>query len=173
MMVSNRQPLVAMEIVFILLATGWFIQRMTGTRYYINLTRSEPIGIYRLIPGDVRRLKTGDLVIMDVPRQARRYIYGRRWLREGWPLLKNIGAVAGDTYCITDSTVRINGQYLGPVFRTDGQGRELPRLRGTFQVEAGQFLPVSVDHAQSFDGRYFGAVSCGLIRGRAIAVLTF
>ena len=39
--------------------------------YYINLSRSVPLGLYRIIPPD--DLRAGDLVILDQPQGAHSY----------------------------------------------------------------------------------------------------
>jgi conjugative transfer signal peptidase TraF len=117
-------------------------------------------------------LHAGDLVIMDLPEQAKPYVYGRLWLQPGWPLLKNVGAVAGDEYQITAAAITVNGKNCGPVFAVDGRGRALPRLRGCFKVIDGYFLPLST-FSRSFDGRYFGTAPLKLIRGKAIPILIF
>jgi conjugative transfer signal peptidase TraF len=140
--------------------------------YYLNLSNSEPLGIYLLTPfrGDP---KTGELVILDVPAQARPYIYGRGWLPEGGRLLKNIGAVPGDQVIISNDGIVINHQYIGPVFDQDSQGKPLPKLRGSFRIKPGYFLPIATAIPNSFDGRYFGPVPLRLIVGKAKPVLIF
>jgi type IV secretory pathway protease TraF len=160
-MITGKQLPLVVALVLSLFLVGWLFELNSQPKYYLNLTRSEPLGIYQLAPCNVRQLRVGDLVIMDVPRQTRQYVYGRRWLRRGWPLLKNVGAVAGDEYQVTATAIAVNDAYIGPVFMAD------------FQVKAGQFLPLSTHIRQSFDGRYFGAVPCSLIRGKALPVLTF
>jgi conjugative transfer signal peptidase TraF len=140
--------------------------------YYLNLSNSEPWGIYRLylFQGD---LKTGELVIMDVPAQARPYVYGRGWLPEGGRLLKNIGAIPGDQVMIKNDRFMINQKYIGPVFDQDSQGNPLPKLRGSFRIKPGYFLPIATMIPNSFDGRYFGPVPLRLIVGKAKPVLIF
>lgn len=140
--------------------------------YYINFSNSEPLGIYRLIPFD-GSLKRGDRVVMKPPKQALPYIYGRCWLPDGWLLIKNVGALPGDSLLISDKAIYINGQFTGPVSQHDSQGMPLPRLRGCFKIDRGLFLPISTYIPNSFDGRYFGPVPFGLIRGKAILLFRF
>jgi conjugative transfer signal peptidase TraF len=140
--------------------------------YYLNLSNSEPWGIYRLTPFD-GHLVTGELVIMEVPVQARPYVYGRGWLKEGGSLLKGIGAVPGDQVMITSGGILINQHYFGPVFKQDSQGKPLPELRGSFRIQPGYFLPLATAIPNSFDGRYFGPVPLRLIVGKAKPVLIF
>jgi conjugative transfer signal peptidase TraF len=139
---------------------------------YLNLSDSEPWGIYRLTPFD-GHVFIGELVIMEVPVPARPVVYGRGWLPEGGLLLKSIGAVLGDQVMIANDAIFINQQYSGPVYHQDSQGKPLPELRGSFRIQPGYFLPLATAIPNSFDGRYFGPVSLRLILGKAKPVLIF
>lgn len=110
---------------------------------------------------------------MTVPVKAQSYIYGRGWLPEGWGLLKTVGAIPDDTYCITGKELTVDGAFVGPVFESDSKGLPLPRLRGCRKVEVDHFLPVATHIKQSFDGRYFGTVSNSEIKALAVPVFTF
>ena len=110
---------------------------------------------------------------MQVPVQARPYVYGRGWLPNGGLLLKNLQALPGDLVSITNDRIMINQQYYGPVFSKDSQGRPLPELRGLFRIQPGYFLPLATAVPDSFDGRYFGPVPLWLIMGEAKPVLLF
>ena len=144
---------------------------------YLNLSASEPRGIYQLMPSDSNLpdcyLFRGELIIMKVPVQARPYVYGRYRLPDGGLLLKNIGALPGDLVSITNGRIMINQQYYGPVYSKDSQGRPLPEFRGSFRIRPGYFLPLATAVPNSFDGRYFGPVSLRLIVGEAVPVLLF
>ncbi len=156
--------------VFILLSLQ--IAGLQPPKYYLNLSRSMPLGVYKFIPfnGD---LKVEDLVIFDVPQQARPYVYGRGWLPKGWLLIKKVGALPGEKVTITNDSIKIRDVYVGPVFETDTEGKPLPRLRGSFIIPENHFLPIATYIQNSFDGRYFGPVSKTLIRGKAIPIVTF
>lgn len=165
--IKCKWPLVLMAML-----SGLFIAARFGpeTGYYINYTASVPVGLYRMLPAD-DRVKLGELVFMEVPEHARPYAYGRGWLPEGALLIKRVGGVPGDKYAITDTGLSINGRFIGPVFEQDREGKPLPKKRGTWRIKQGYFLPVATGVENSFDGRYFGAVPVGLIRGKAIPVL--
>jgi conjugative transfer signal peptidase TraF len=145
---------------------------LVGKIYWLNLANSEPRGLYRLekLSGAAKR---GEMVIMKVPASFRHYVYGRRWLPEGWSLFKHVGAVPGDVYCVTDSSLTINGIYVGPVHPADSSGLPLPRQEGCRIVPDRHFLPVAVRSQNSFDGRYMGPVDVSEIRGIAKPILTF
>ncbi len=162
-----------------LVVTGFLVfflvLQLAGSRppqYYLNLSKSMPLGVYKLIPFD-GDLKTGESVILEVPEPARPYIYGRGWLPQGWLLIKTVGALPGDKVTITDDAIKIKDVYIGPVFDTDTEVRPLPRLRGSINIPEKHFLPIATYIRNSFDGRYFGPVPFDLIRGKAVPVITF
>jgi len=142
-----------------------------GRLFWVNMTESEPRGLYRLqgLTGSISR---GDLVLMEIPAPYHGYVYGRHWIPNGWPLIKHVGAVAGDTFCVDDSGFTVNGVRLGPVFRIDQEGLPLPRIEGCQTVPVGSFLPVALGTERSFDGRYLGPVAVSYIRGRLSPVFT-
>lgn len=111
-------------------------------RFYLNLSNSEPVGLYQKIPFE-GCLNIGELVFMEVPAGSRPYIYGRGWLPKGWPLLKNVGALVGDRVTISNEAVTINDSYAGPVYETDRNGAPLPRLRGEMYIPAAHFFPIA------------------------------
>ena len=154
------------------LATLQMIGSLLGEIFWLNLTDSEPMGLYRLekFEGSIRR---GELIVMSVPTEFHQYVYGRHWLPEGWSLFKHVGAVPGDVYCVTASSLTINGVTIGPVYAADAAGLPLPRLRGCRRVPAGHFLPVAVGTDRSFDGRYMGPVKVSAIKGIARPIVTF
>lgn len=140
-------------------------------RYWLNLSDSVPMGLYRLekFHGEA---KLGELVVMNVPHQSLPYIYGRGWLPEGWMLFKQVGGIPGDTVCVFDFYFTINGMEQGPVYSTDHEGLLLPRLRGCRKVPAGHFFPVATGKENSFDGRYMGPVEVSAIAGVANPLFT-
>lgn len=138
-----------------------------GPRLVLNTTGSEPRGVYWLSAPTGAQLKRATLVAMTVPEAFRALIKERHWTRPGVPLLKNVGAVAGDTVCVANGTLSINGRAVVPVMSRDSQGRPLPQLRGCRQLAAGYFLPLSTYVPNSFDGRYMGQQPVSLIQGVA------
>jgi len=123
------------------------------------------MGFYLKV-SDETSLKAGDLVILKVPKAMNPYVYGRHWLKEGAPLLKTVYALPGDTYVINNEAVFVNGEYIGEIFDEDSSGLPLPKIRGSFTVKEGYFLPIAARFPNSFDGRYFGEVSKKFIIAR-------
>jgi len=164
-------------MVFFIMASGGMLlllsYSVTNTPkkiFYINLSASFPRGIYLIQKFQSSDIKPGVAVIFDPPTAARPLIYGRGWLPSGWPLIKDVGAVSGDTYTVAGGCFCINGRYVGQVFNQDTEGKPLPVIKGTETVKPGEFLPVSTHIPHSFDGRYFGPVAMAAIRGKAIPV---
>lgn len=141
-----------------------------GVPLLINTTASEPRGIYRV--AERSAYTRGMLVVLPVPASVATLVTDRGWLARGVPLIKGVGAVAGDRVCITDEAVMVNGNTVGPVYASDSNGRPLPVVRGCESVPAGEFWPLSAYALKSFDGRYMGAQPVSAILGEAVPVWT-
>jgi conjugative transfer signal peptidase TraF len=160
-----------MTLLGIPLSTAAF--KRFGPPLLINGTPSEPLGVYRLIAHEAREYRRGMYVVFPVPEGVRPLVYGRGWLKHGVPFLKELVGLAGDQVCVTSQALRINGQYVGPVYAQDSDGRPLPKRYGCFVVQAREFLAASRYLKNSFDGRYFGALPIETITGEARPVWTF
>lgn len=171
--IRDERVLRRMAAVLLLLAALHLLDIRFPRVFWINLTDSEPIGLYRLYQVNREWVGRGEMVIMEVPEEFRHYIYGRGWLPKGWPLLKHVGAVAGDSYCVENGRFIVNGHYVGPVYRSDQEGKPLPKLEGCREVPAGYFLPVATHIPRSFDGRYMGCIELSAIQGVARPLFTF
>lgn len=163
-------------IVLTVFATMGMAATYVRPHYFINASSSLPYGIYH-----VKKpcgFNKGDIVIFKPPEAAAELINRRQWLPKSWPLLKHIGAVAGDTYCVKSLagksySLYINNQYIGPVAENDSQGRPLTHVKGCHVVGKDNFLPVSTYINNSFDGRYYGDISLSSIQGIAEPLVTF
>lgn len=169
--VHKRAILAAVIAVLLALVILQMLSARVGPRYYINLSHSVPLGLYRVVSPD--RLETGELVVFELTQGARFLIYERHWLPNNWPLIKYIGAKEKDTYTIRNNMFLINDKYVGPVYERDSNGKALPYIGGCHRVERNAFLPVSTHINSSFDGRYFGTVPLSAIRGKLKPVWTF
>lgn len=167
----KRVILVATIAVLLALFILQMLSARVGPCYYINLSNSVPLGLYRVVPPD--RLETGELVVFGLPQGARFLIYERHWLPNNWPLIKYIGAKEEDTYTVQINSFLINDKYVGPVYERDSDGKALPYIGGRHRVERNAFLPVSTHIDTSFDGRYFGTVPLSAIKGKLYPVWTF
>ena len=146
--------------------------------FRLNMTPSEPIGLWRILPLD-REPAIGDMVFVCLPPsalvdEARSRGYLRRGLcASGYaPLIKTVVAAAGQRAEI-DRAVRIDGEEIphSAVARLDGIGRPLIAARGE-RIPSGHVFLHS-PFPGSWDSRYFGTVPTASILGLAQEVLTF
>ena len=129
-----------------------------------NASASAPIGLYRVHSGGpVRR---GDMVVAWTPEPARSLAARRRYLPGNVPLVKRVAAVAGDRICAAGTSVSINGTRVAVRQRADPAERRMPWWNGCERLRPDQYF-LLMDHASSFDGRYFGVTHARDVIGRA------
>lgn len=150
-------------------ALGWF----GGLRF--NLTPSEPIGLWRIVPLD-RPVAVGDLVfVCPPPGPITAFGRERGYFRWGScpagvaPLIKTVAALA-DARVDVGAEVEIDGVALSQseISSRDGAGRPLTTWPGGI-VPAGQIFLHS-PFAGSYDSRYFGPVPLSGLLGLARTV---
>ncbi|UOK73948.1 conjugative transfer signal peptidase TraF [Ancylobacter polymorphus] len=162
----------AVASLIMLAGIAWF----GGLR--LNLTRSYPLGLWRIEPLD-RPPAAGDLVFICPPdsaafRLARERGYLGRGLCPGWfsPLIKTVVATGGQAIAI-GADVSVDGRPIphSDVQPRDAAGRPLAPFGGRL-VPPG-FLFLHSDFAGSYDSRYFGPIPASGVLGRAHPLLTF
>lgn len=169
-------------VIIFITACASIVAALAGTAFTggirLNLTPSEPLGIWRIEPLS-RASLAGDLVFICPPptpqlKEARKRGYLRRGLCTGGfaPLIKTIAALPGQRIAIGD-TVRIDGVVLGSslVRASDGQGRPVTPYSGGAVPPGHMFLHSAF--ASSYDSRYFGPIPASGLLGLARPVLTF
>ncbi|MBX5241983.1 conjugative transfer signal peptidase TraF [Rhizobium sp. NLR22b] len=146
--------------------------------YRINLTPSEPLGLWRIVKFD-RAADVGDLVFICPPRTAAmQEARSRGYLRSGLcpggvaPLIKTVIAVAGQRVEVAVS-VRVDGRDVArsKLADRDGEGRSLTPFGGGIVPAGSVFLHSSFPG--SYDSRYFGPVPASGVLGLAQQVLTY
>ena len=146
--------------------------------FRINLTPSEPLGLWRIVPLE-EPVEVGNLVLICPPDDAAmRAAWSRGYLRSGSceggfaPLIKKVISGAGQHVTVADS-VRINGRPVeaSRIRIHDGEGRPLSRYAGGIVPPGMVFLHSSF--SASFDSRYFGPLPAAGILGIAEPVLTY
>ena len=147
--------------------------------YRVNMTRSEPVGLYRLVPEAPTR---GDLAAFCLsPENAytalsaeRNYLGTSSLCPSGQkPLLKEVAGLAGDSVTVHSSLIQVNDTLFTLTSRTrDSQERELPRNLRSGVIPEGKALLLSTHHKNSFDSRYFGLVDASTLR-KVIPIFTF
>jgi conjugative transfer signal peptidase TraF len=144
----------------------------------LNLTPSEPLGIWRIEPIG-RAPNVGDLVfICPAPTPQFEEAWQRGYLRRGLcaggfaPLIKTVAALPGQRIAI-GATVEIDGAVLDAsrVRKDDGQGRPIIPFSGGIVPPGHLFLHSSF--ASSYDSRYFGPIPDSGLLGLARPILTF
>ncbi len=133
--------------------------------FAVNLSLSAPKGIW-LKHSPREPLRVGDYVSF-CPRQsalgqalvARGYVSKGGCSNGGLPLLKRVGAVAGDEVEVSAEGVHINGIPLehSRSLVVDSKGRQLPQLRVRYTLGPGQLWVVS-PQPRGLDSRYLGVL---------------
>ncbi|WP_409565955.1 conjugative transfer signal peptidase TraF [Rhizobium leguminosarum] len=146
--------------------------------YRVNLTPSEPLGLWRIVPLD-RPVAVNDLVFICPPATAEmRAARARGYLRSGFcpggvaPLIKTVIAVAGQNAEI-GASVSVDGRVVVSSSLTlrDGKGRPLSPFPSGIVPPGYVFLHSAFPG--SYDSRYFGPVPISGIFGLAQEVFTY
>ncbi|AAB91647.1 precursor for probable conjugal transfer protein TraF (plasmid) [Sinorhizobium fredii NGR234] len=146
--------------------------------YRINLTPSEPLGLWRIVKID-RPSAVGDLVFICPPRtSAMREARMRGYLRAGLcpggiaPLIKSVIAVAGQRVEVGVS-VNVDGHPVpsSALALRDGQGRPMKPFSGG--IVPTDYVFLHSPFSGSYDSRYFGPIPAAGILGLAQEVLTY
>lgn len=155
-------------------ASGTLLWHAAGApRLLLNVTASVPPGLYVRSPlTPLSTLTHGMLVTFPPPASVASFAVRRGYLAPQIPLLKPLAALPGETVCVHDHGVVLQGDFVAPVALADRLGRPLPRWRGCLTLGPGEVFPLSLA-PRSFDGRYFGPVAVESLLGRAIPVLTW
>ena len=144
----------------------------------LNVSRSAPRGIYRTVADAPAR---GELVVACLPPAVGAFGRTRGYLRPGdcpggaQPVLKRIGAVAGDRVELDGDGVTVSGIRLlaRPIEALDSAGRQLPHAAlGARLVAPGEVWLFGPSPDRSWDSRYFGPVPATSVRGVVRPVLT-
>lgn len=170
----NAVAIIAAAIVSLTSITSVFA--LGGFR--INLTRSYPLGLWRIEPLN-RDVTIGDRVFICLPLGAAATLaLERNYLPRGLcpsrsgPLIKTVVAVAGQQVAIDDEVI-IDGKLLpsSRILHADAEGRSMPAFCGG-KVGAGAVFLHS-DFEGSYDSRYFGPIPTSGVLGLAREIITF
>lgn len=135
-----------------------------------NASASVPRGLYWL--RSAKPLHIGELITVTPPKPLAQYMAQRGYLPDGVPLLKHIGALAGQTVCRFNQTVTIDGHTIARARERDSHRRLLTVWRGCLRLHADEVFLLNPGVPDSFDGRYFGVVSSSAITARAVPFWT-
>jgi conjugative transfer signal peptidase TraF len=167
---KNKKALGIIRLSLIALVAGIATAWLAGFR--VNVTSSFPEGIWRIESGPCAK----GMIVMFCPpddsifRVGKKRNYIPNGMCPGWyaPLIKRIVAVSGDHVVVSKVGVFVNGVKLknSGLLETDSAGRPLPPAQSGI-VPQGFVWLMSDYNPQSFDSRYFGAVSVKQIKGPA------
>lgn len=150
------------------LAGDWLPLRLG---YCLNITPSEPVGFYRLVPGGAAR---DALVLLKQPHDSAASVL-RRYVPANLPLIKRVAAIPGDVVEVGGHAVYVNGiawPDSAPLTH-DEEGRPLrPYPFGTYRVRAGQIWVMS-NNPRGLDSRYFGPVPATSVISRLAPLATW
>ena len=136
-----------------------------------NPSSSAPRGWYAVkSPTDLHR---GDFALVRLPAPIARIADERRYLPKSIPLLKQVGAVAGDRVCERQGFVRVNDVVMARSLLRDGAGRPLGAWNECRALRDQELFLIGLSNAASFDSRYYGPVSVDSVIGVAIPLWTW
>lgn len=142
--------------------------------YRVNRSASLPFLIYKITPlvAD-ENLAAGDCVIIDITQITNHVIdkgVERGYVNSREPMLKQIGAVPGDTITLKDNSIIINNKTaLMLIVSHDSYGGELSAWPTPVVLSPDQYWLIS-DPRRGFDSRYFGPVNRMALTHRARAI---
>ncbi len=154
-------------------ALAWASFASPLPRLTYNPSDSVAVGWYRIDPldhraGSVSRpLPVDSIVLAPLPAKAAALAAQRGYLPARVPLLKRIGAVAGQEVCIAGGIVHIDGVPVAAALLADRMGRPLPSWQQCRRLKPGELFLLSTTNPSSFDSRYFGPVAASTVIGIA------
>ena len=175
---TTQQRRAIVVLLMAAVATILLVVTAVAGGYRINLTPSEPLGLWRIIPLH-RPAAVGDLLFICPPETAAmREARARGYLRSGScrggvaPLIKTVIAVAGQ-HAEIGVSVSVDGRGVSSssLALRDGKGRPLTPFPSGIVPPGYVFLHSAFPG--SYDSRYFGPVPISGIRGLAQEVLTY
>jgi conjugative transfer signal peptidase TraF len=157
----------ALGVILIAIASGYRV----SPKIIYNPSRSAPRGLYVVkSPTDLHR---GDFALVKLPAPIARIADERRYLPKSIPLLKQVGAVAGDRVCERQGVVRVNDVVMAQSLVRDGAGRPLSAWNECRALRDHELFLIGLSDAASFDGRYYGPVTVESVIGVAIPLWTW
>lgn len=145
--------------------------------FRINLTDSIPVGLYRMT--DIKNLKNAFVIFCPDNRPAFKQALARGYIDHGLCaggfgyLMKKVVAIKGDVISATPKGVFVNHKLIAfskPKLN-DGMSRTLPQWRAlNYQLKEDEIMTMTSQSEWSFDGRYYGLIHLGQIKGVLISV---
>ncbi len=147
--------------------------------FRINTTDSIPVGLYRIT--NTKNLKNSFVIFCPDDSQAFRIANDRGYIGSGLCpggygyLMKKVVAIKDDIISVTSKGVYVN-QKIIPFSKPkikDGINRRLPQCKVlNYQIKEDEVMTMTNQSEWSFDGRYYGPISLGQIKGTMIPIWT-
>lgn len=134
-----------------------------------NASASAPVGLYRLVFGAPR---TGDFVLVRLPKMVAALADQRGYLPDNVPLVKRIAALSREHVCAFNDAIIIGGEIVARRRATDTQGRTLPWWNECRALTGDEVFLINGAAPGSLDSRYFGPVPAANIVGRLVPLWT-
>lgn len=146
--------------------------------YRVNLTPSEPLGLWRIVPLD-RPVAVNELVFICPPATAEMgEARARGYLRSGScpggvaPLIKRVIAIAGQHVEI-GASVSVEGRVVSSSSLASRDGKDRPLAPFMSGAVPPGYVFLHSSFPGSYDSRYFGPVPASGILGLAQEVFTY
>jgi conjugative transfer signal peptidase TraF len=159
-------------IAYFLIGTIVFAFLLRALGFRINLTDSIPIGLYRI--SHFKNIKNTFVIFCPDNRQAFRLGLARNYINQGIDchgygyLMKKVVAISGDSISVTAKGVFVNQRpipFSKPKLK-DGLNRLLPQWHvSDYILQQKEILTMTSQSEWSFDGRYYGLIQLGQIKG--------
>ncbi len=154
-------------VILIAVASGY----RASPKIIYNPSASAPRGWYMVkSPAELSR---GDFALVILPAPIARFADQRGYLPVTVPLLKRVGAVAGDRVCERRGLVYINDIPIAPSLERDGAGRLLVSWSDCRRLKVAELFLLGTSSAASFDSRYYGPVTLKSVIGVAVPLWTW
>lgn len=140
-----------------------------------NPSASAPRGWYWV--GSSASLRLHEFVVARLPHDAALLADQRQYLPRSLPILKEVGALGGQSVCATNdihgSRLNIDGRLVARMLEQDRIGRPLAAWAGCRVLAGDEVFLLSRHSNASFDSRYFGPIKRAAVIGRAIPLWTW
>ena len=173
---SRRLLLAALGIGLAALCAPAFMPMSVHERVFLvyNPTDSVPRGWYQVGSiGSAAALQVGSIVLARLPVAAAAFAGQRRYLPNGVPILKRIGAISPQSVCVREQVVLIDGAVAATARTHDGARRPLQAWQQCRRLANGELFLLSDTNPASFDSRYFGPIATSAVLGIARPLWTW
>ena len=152
---------------FVMFFAAGALFQVLGLR--INLSRSAPLGIYRLESRG--KIERGDCIAVNTEWDKRGIELGIH--KRPHRMLKLVEGVPGDKVEYLEDLLTVNGRRIPgtTIKEKDGQGQKLTHPAYPYVISEDHYLAISVAHEEgAWDSRYFGPVPISAITNKCTLV---